>query len=275
MMRRTSTTLPLLVACISLVAVASAALAPTAPAAARASAAGAPSQSAKRTWRLTLSAAPDDLSRAQGSFHARGRQPLSERSLAVAVEGAFGDDYLAVATPRLAAPGVERALVLLVNRPSPLLDPVYVHVSLVARGALGTPVVRKLANSFARAPSAPRPALCDLGLHGDAALEASALAPLGSRGTPLSGFGAAAAVAQAYDVSCSLSYSSEFASAVGHATSEAPGSPEAPESPSPPTPVPSPPHCTPCNPQPGYACPLALGPNICVADARQARASAS
>jgi hypothetical protein len=260
-MRRFSTVLGLVAACASLAATllpAASAGKETAPAA------------ATRTWRVALSAAPDDLSLAQVSFHPRARDPLSKRSLAVAVEGAFGDDYLAVATPRLATGGVERALVLLVNRPSPLLDPVYVHVRMVARGSLGAPVVRKLANSFARGASAAKPALCDLSLHGAATLEASALTALGARGTPLSGFDAAAAVAQAYDVSCGLPYSSEFASAVGRSSSEAPGSPESPESPSPvpvPTPTPSPPHCTPCNPQPGYACPLALAPNICVADA--------
>lgn len=199
---------------------------------------------ATRSWRVTLAPAPDDLALAQVSFaHASGGARLSARSLRVAVTGPFGDDYMAMAASRVPATGVQRALVLLVNRPSPLLDPVSVHLTLSALWSLGEPVIRTLADAFARR-SAVRPELCDLPLHG-LALGGSQLDALGSRGAPLAGFSAAGAVAQAYDVTCGLPYSSAFARAVE------------------PSPAPAPPvgkvPGEGCEPTPGRACPLALG----------------
>ena len=120
---------------------------------------------AVRRWQLTLAPAPDDLALAQVSFaHANG-VGVSARSLRVAVTGPFGDDYM-VAGASHSSTGVRRALVLLVNRPSPLLDPSSVTLSLSALRALGEPAVRKLADAFAQKAAAPTPALCDLPLHG-------------------------------------------------------------------------------------------------------------
>jgi len=208
----------------------------------RAAAAAAP---ATRSWRLALAPAPDDLALAQVSFaHASGGTRLSARSLRVAVTGPFGDDYMATAASRVPATGPQRALVLLVNRPSPLLDPASVHLTLSALWSLGEPVVRTQADAFARRAPAVKPALCDLPLHGPA-LGGWQLDALGSRGSPLAGFSAASAVAQAYDVTCGLPYSNAFARAVE------------------PTPAPAPPvgkvPGEGCVPTPGRACPLAVG----------------
>ncbi len=210
-----------------------------------------------RTRTLTLSPAPGDLTLAEVSFNRSAKgQEVSASSLRVAVSGPFGDDYLAAATPRFATPAGPLALVLLVNRPSPLLDPVSVRLQLAVRGSLGEPVVHRLADPLTRPNAGRTPALCNLLLHGSA-LSASKLRLLRSRGAALAEFGAASAVAQAYDVVCGLPYASSFAQAVaGSAPAPTPGSP-APEQPG----------CTPCDPPPGYACPLMARPSICVAPA--------
>ncbi|MGH2834230.1 MAG: hypothetical protein ACRDK2_15780 [Solirubrobacteraceae bacterium] len=221
-----------------------------------------------RSWRVHLTPAPDDLALAQISFPHASRR-LSRRMLHAAVSGPFGDDYMALeAVAPSATPGMARALVLIVNRPSPLLDPVSVRLRLTALGALGEAMTSVLENPLARSSPASRPALCDLA-HGHA-LSAAQLSTLGSRGTPLSGFDAANAVAQAYDDGCSLPYESAFKVAVQ--SSGGGGSPPAPEPqpPSPQPPPPGPPHCIPCDPQPGYACPLEASPSICVASVRRA-----
>jgi hypothetical protein len=214
--------------------------------------AGAGAADAASAWRtspMSLSPAPGDLALAQVSFpRAAAGQTISPSSLRVAVSGPFGDDYLVVAVPRLATPAAPRALVLLVNRPSPLLDPVSVRLALSARHALGAPLVQKLADPFARPATAPTPALCDLPLHGSA-LSVSELRPLHSRGQALSGFDATGAVAQAYDVVCGLASASSLEAAVR-------------STPSAPVPSPTPPvgkiPGEGCVPAPGYACPGAV-----------------
>ncbi|HLM84707.1 MAG TPA: hypothetical protein VK272_00810 [Solirubrobacteraceae bacterium] len=215
---------------------------------------------AKRSSFVTLSPAPNDLALAQISFRDSGPQRLSARSLQVAVSGPFGDDYLAAAAaPRSSTPGVLRALVLLVNRPSPLLDPVSVRLRLTAQRSLGAPAVRTLVDPFARPSSGKPPALCDLRTHGHA-LSGSQLGLVYSRGTPLSGFDAASAVAQAYDAACGLPYASAFKQAVEQSSSGT-------GTPTPPAPQPQPPAPEPpvgklpgegCKPAPGYACPAAV-----------------
>jgi hypothetical protein len=152
-------------------------------------------------------------------------------------------------------------LVLLVNRASPLLDPVSVRLRLTARGALGSPLVRRLADPFSRPAGARRPALCNLALHGSV-LSASTVRPLHSRGQALAGFDAASALAQAYDVVCALPYMSSFEQAVEQ-PSPAPPSPVSPApSPVPPAPSPAPPvgrlPGEGCVPAAHYACPGAL-----------------
>jgi hypothetical protein len=252
MMRRPLTKLTLVAVCGSLALLAGCATGAGGAKTVSAGAGGDPRPAATRTWTITLSPAPDDLALAQIAF--RGAVPgtrITSNSLRIAVRGPFGDDYLASVAARL--PGGPRALVLLVNRPSPLLDPVEVVLRVTAPRALGTPVVSKLANPFVRAASAPRPGLCDLPLRGGA-LSASQLGLLRSRGWPLATFAGTSAVAQAYDAVCSLPFASSFEQDVTH---------DAPESSSPvPTPTPTPPvgklPGEGCVPKPGYACPGAL-----------------
>jgi hypothetical protein len=267
MMRFVLTPLTLLAVCGSL-AVAGAAASPNAGGAVHASAAP-----AVREWPFTLSPAPDNLALAEVGFpRAEHGQEISRASLQIALMGPFGDDYLVLAALRVGTGRTPRALLLLVNRPSALLDPVSVRLRLAARATLGSPVVRRFADPFARVSSAPRPALCDLALHGSA-LSAAQVGPLLSRGEALAGFDAASAVAQAYDAVCGLPYTSSFAQAVGQPApvTPLPPAPSPPPSPSPPSPspppAPGPPVCAPCDPAPGYACPLSIGSDICAAPA--------
>jgi hypothetical protein len=250
MMRRPLTKLMLVAMCGSLALAAGCAAGAGGAKTVSARASRDPRQASTRMWTITVSPAPDDLALAEIAF--RGAVPaarITSASLRIAVRGPFGDDYLASAAVRLR--GGPRALVLLVNRPSPLLDPVDVVVHVTALRTLGRPVVSRLANPFVRAASAPRPSLCDLSLHGGA-LSTSQLSLLRSRGWPLSGFAGASAVAQAYDAVCSLPFASSFQQEVTHSTA---GS-------SPPVPSPAPPvgklPGEGCVPTPGYACPGAV-----------------
>jgi len=256
MMRRPLTTLVLVVTLGLLMLGAALAIAIKArgPAAVRARAAA----SGRRSWPVTMSAAPGDFALAELSFDRAPRAQLAASdSPQLTVNGPFGDDYLVAAALRLAKPGVPRVLVLLVNRPSPLLDPVSVRVRLAVSRSLGAPLVRAFADPLARGTGARAPLLCDPALHGSA-LKASEVRPLRSRGQALAGFDAAEALAQAYDVVCDLPHASAFAQAV-----ERSGSPGLTETP-PPTQPPSPP-APPvgklpgegCVPAPGYACPAA------------------
>jgi hypothetical protein len=211
---------------------------------------------ARRSWRVTLAPSPDDLALAQISFHGSGTRQITKRSLHLAVSGPFGDDYLAAAAIRARTAGGPRALVLLVNRPSPLLDPVSVALALTAWRSLGTPVVRRLADPFTRPQAGSTPALCDLRRHGGA-LGASELSELDARGAPLAGFSAASAVAQAYDVVCRLPYARSFEQAVEQTSaSSSPGPSEPSPSPAPPVgKIPG----EGCEPAPDRACPLVVG----------------
>jgi hypothetical protein len=245
MMRRPSTTLMMVVACAALALAAGLAVASAAGTSSSKSPVRADPASV-RNWPLSISAAPDDMTLAEVSFPtaAHGQQ-LSSSSLRVTVAAPFGDDYLAAGAVRLATASVPRLLVALVNRPSALLDPVSVHLRLTAAAALGQPAVRSFANPLTRAAGAPTPALCVLPLHGSS-LNAAEVRPLHTRGQPLAGFDAAAALAQAYDVVCRLPYASAFKQAVAQ--------PSAPSSPSPPVgKLPG----EGCVPAPGYACPAA------------------
>ncbi len=214
-----------------------------------------------RSWHVTMSAAPDDFALAELSFDRAARaQRLTSATLQATVDGPFGDDYLLAAAPRLANAGPPRLLVLLVNRPSPLLDPVSVHVRMIASRSLGQPSVRAFANPLARGTGVRVPLLCNLAPHGSR-LGASEVRPLHSRGHALEGFAAAEALAQAYDLVCGLGDASSFAQAVEHASSDS-------SAPSTETPPPAGPPSTPeppagklpgegCVPAPGYACPAA------------------
>jgi hypothetical protein len=222
----------------------------------------APERPLDRVGHVTLSPAPGDLALAEIAFHGPSSTKLTARGLQVAGPGALGDDYLAVASARFRTPGGPRVLVLLVNRPSPLLDPVNVRLRLSSRRALGAPRVRTMTNAFARAGTGVGSALCGLPLHGSA-LRGSELRALGSRAAPLTGFDTADAVAQAYDAVCGLHYASAFKQVVTQPLAPTPPAPTPPPAPAPP--VPAPPGCTPCDPPPGYACPLVPAPDVCIA----------
>jgi hypothetical protein len=211
-----------------------------------------------RGWNLTLSPEPNDLALAEFSFGRNHRnRGVTAAMLRLAAKAPFGEDYLAAATPHFATPGELRVLVVLVNRPSPLLDPVAVHVRLSSPRVLGTPLVWKLTDPFSQPVRGLTPALCDLPVHG-ARLTGSQLRPLRSQGSGLSGFDAASTVAQAYDAACGLPVEQAFERDVRGPQASSPTPPPTP------TPTPPPPGCTPCDPAPGYACPLAQ-PSICVA----------
>jgi hypothetical protein len=256
MMRRSMTTLTLVAVCGSLALLVAAAVTVamtlvSGPRSARAAGA--------RTWVTTLSPAPDELALAQVTFPDAGRRQLSSETLHVTVDGPFGDDYMAVgAVSRTLTPSAARALVVLVNRPSPLDDPVHVRLRISAQRSLGAPLVRTLADPFARSASVPRPVLCDLRLHGRA-LAGSQLRALGSRGSALAGFNAASVLAQAYDAACGLPFASTFEQAVASSST---GESRTTSSPTPtPVPEPRPPvgrlPGEGCEPRAGYACPLA------------------
>jgi hypothetical protein len=263
MMSRPLTRLILLVTCGALVL--GAALAVAIEASAGAGARQGAAAAGRRNWPVNVSAAPGDLTLAEVSFHQpRHGRRISGSSLRLTVGAPFGDDYLAAATPRSPTSSVLRVLVLLVNRPSPLLDPVTVHLRLAAADALATPLVLRGANRLSQPAGAPAPALCNLAVH-DAGLSAAGLRALGSRGQPLAGFDATGALAQAYDLTCGLPYASSFTQAVaGSSGSSSPNPPESTTStPTPPvTPPPTPPvgkvPGEGCVPTPGYACPAAF-----------------
>lgn len=260
MMRRPLTTLALVATCV-LLALGAIALANGQNAGSKTARASAGGEQI-RTWRLSMSAAPGDLALAEISFADAHGTALERRSLQVAVSGPFGDDYLATAVLHVATKRGPSALVLLVNRPSPLLDPAAVALRISAQRSLGASTVRRLADPFSRRAGAPAPSLCDPQHRG--ALSGSSLSVLGTRGPTITGFAAAGAVAQAYDVACGLPYASSFKRAVEH--SGAPGSPAPqpaePAPPSPPAPTPGQPvgkiPGEGCRPAAGRACPGAI-----------------
>ncbi len=89
-----------------------------------------------RTWSLRLAPAPDDLALAQIRFPHAGRRAVARDLLHIAMRAPFGADYLAVATPSIGlSTGGAQVLVLLVNRPSALEDPVSVELRLSTEGA--------------------------------------------------------------------------------------------------------------------------------------------
>lgn len=242
-----------------------------------------------------LSPAPDDFALAELRLPTTARRRMAGDLERLAVREPYGSDYVAVAVPRLhAARRPAQGLVLLVNRPSALLDPAHVTLALHGAGELGAHETFRVENPFAQAVAATR-GLCDLSASG-VALAAGELRALRVVGAPLGHFDAAAAVAQAYDAACGLPYAASFKQLVtGEATQSQPTpgqptptppaqsptptqptapAPTQPTTPTPPpttSPTPGPPQCAPCDPEPGYACPDAAAPDICVAGASLAR----
>jgi hypothetical protein len=222
----------------------------------RFAASAARSSSPWRVLRLSVSPAPGDFVLEELAFRGAGRRRLSASSLHVMVKGPFGDDYVAGAW--LSTPAGRRALVLVVNRPSPLLDPSNVHLVLSWQARLGSPFRRAALNPLA-AGAAPAPsALCALEGRG-LPLGSVRLHMLGTQGARIGAIAPASAIADAYDTSCGRPVEPAFAQALSRACSE-----RCEPIPTPP-PETAPPGCGGCDPRPDYACPLVATPAVCVA----------
>jgi hypothetical protein len=222
------------------------------------------SASGRRTLAAVLSPSPGDVSLLRVRFPHAGPGELLPGALRVTVRGAFGEDYLALATPRRRRRGGLEAYLLVANRPSALMDPATVHLRLSARGSLGAPLVSHLNDLLGHAHVQPPSGFCSL-TPGGTALAAPSLRVLAARGATVRGFGAGAAVAVAYDAACGLPHSEAFKQALAGETASEGGCATTPCEPAPAPPVPAPPHCAPCNPAPGYACPLSASTAVCVA----------
>jgi hypothetical protein len=230
-----------------------------------------PAGNAARAWPERLRApAQFDLALAEISFPGRSRAAAGRahgaarraRSLRLATRGASGLYYVAGAVTRSSVPGRPRALVLVVNRrPRGSLAPdlAAIGVTVSAPRRLGRPLLRQLSNPLTR-PSSLTPPLCDLPIRA-ASLAAADLRALLSRGPTLGGFGAAAAIAQAYNLICHRPHDQAFVQVVtGGSTPpcEAAG--------------PTVPCCPPnaiCPPPPCPPCPC--GPGPCVAASERGR----
>jgi hypothetical protein len=218
---------------------------------------------ALRTFPVALSASPHDATLLQIRFPHGGRRALAANALHVQVVGAFGDDYMALAAPRKTGRRGPEALLVLANRPSALLDPASVHLRISARASLGKPVLVHLADLLYNDHAQPPAGLCTL-TQGSAPLDPIAVTPLAHRGSAVSGFSVAQSLAAAYDAACISNVDAQsFKNAL--AAQPAPGGCESACEPAPTPPLPGPPRCTPCNPAPGFACPLIATAAVCVA----------
>jgi hypothetical protein len=189
-----------------------------------------------RAWKEYLTAPSQfDLTLAQISFGAPARvagqatsRPRGEAPMRLVLPASTGLDYVAGAVTRFSVLGRPRALVLVVNRrPRGSLAPDLARVGFTVRALarLGDPLLSQTSDPITR-PSALTPALCDLPTRGGS-LAASDLRFVLSRGPRLSGFGAAAALAQAYDLVCHRPYQPAFRVAVTQGSGSAcePGRP--------------------------------------------------
>jgi hypothetical protein len=208
-----------------------------------------------RAWKESVVApAQFDLSLAEVRFGrpARGARARASRgagSIRVALRGPTGLNYVAAAVTRSGVSGGSRVLVLVVNRrPRGSLAPDLARIGLTVTAArrLGAAVVSQVSDPFTRARIGLTPALCDLPTRG-ASLAAGEIRSVLSRGVALTGFSAATAIAQAYDVVCRRPYEQAFRQAVS------PTSPPACETGKtniglccPPNAICAPPPCPPC-----------------------------
>ncbi len=195
--------------------------------------AGAP----ERTTTVTLTPSLDRISLVELKF---ARSPTSRSELRMLARQPTGDDYFALAAVRGAR---GKALALVVDRATGLMDPYYVRLRFRYRASLGKPVVLRTKQSL-EGPKEVKPLLCNMPFQGRP-LTAAQLVPLGSQGEALKGIGAAEAVAQAYDVSCDLPHTQALREAL-----ETPGPGGG---------------CAPCPAEPGKACPDQARAAICVA----------
>jgi hypothetical protein len=178
---------------------------------------------AVRAWKEHLTGPSQfDLTLAQISFGAPARvagqatsRPRREAPMRLVLPASTGLDYVAGAVTRFSVLGRPRALVLAVNRrPRGSLAPDLARIGFTVRalGRLGDPLLWQTSDPITR-PSALTPALCDLPTLGGS-LAASDLRSALSRGRALSGFSAATALAQAYDLVCHRPYRPAFRLAV-------------------------------------------------------------
>jgi hypothetical protein len=222
-----------------------------------------------RSFSVVLSPSPGDVTLLQLRFPRARSATIGSHSLRVSVHGSFGADYLAIAAPLHRERASRQVLVVLANRPSALLDPGPVHLRLTLARSLGVPVLRHLADVLSRDDARPPVGLCSLTTAGKPLASAS-LRPLGARGAAVADFGVAAAVAAGYDGACgSASASQAFKSALsgesGGSAGSGGGCTTGACEPAPVPPSPGPPRCAPCDPQPGFACPLVASAAFCVA----------
>jgi hypothetical protein len=235
-------------------------------------AAGAPAPAGAQGARVSREyvAAPGqfDLSLAEISFGAPAhvaRQGASgsrrESPIRLALRGTAGLNYVAGAVTRFSVRGRQRVLVLVVNRrPRGSLAPDLARIGLTvtAPRRLGLPVLVQISNAFKRGGTGLKPALCDLPIRG-ASLRASDLRSALNGGLQVGGFGAAAAVAQAYDAVCGRPYDAAFRAAVTQGSSPRCEPPQASiVACCPPNAMCAPPPCPPCPCGPG-PCPMAVG----------------
>ena len=201
-----------------------------------------------------------DLALAELSFpHAHG-SAVSGRSLRISVPRARGDDYIAATTPAGARGGSRLALVLVASRATKIMIPSSLRLAVAASKALGPVWIRRFTDPLSDRRDGPG-WLCGMARAGAAPIMRSLM----SSGTPIAGYDPAGAITQAFDISCGLASSPAFEAALRQGAHEEPcaASSCAPEPE--PVPVPAPPKCSPCNPQPGQACPLTAVAAVCVA----------
>ncbi|HXD54865.1 MAG TPA: hypothetical protein VN618_08950 [Solirubrobacteraceae bacterium] len=229
----------------------------TVPGAARA--AGSASPARVRGFAVALAPAPGDLALVELRFPYPAAHAPSTRSSRFSAPAAIGADYLAAATVTHPRGGGRAMLVLAVNRPTSLMDPA--NVRLTARVPVGLGAVRllRLTDPISRPPAAP-PGLCRLARGGTP----PAMSAVFARGARVAGRGAVAAIGEALRLSCGGSASPDFLAAVKGAPATPCGASGGCE-PAPAPPAPGPPRCTPCEPKPGFACPLVASPAVCVA----------
>jgi hypothetical protein len=178
---------------------------------------------AVRSWKKYVKAPSQfDLGLAEVGFGAPARvagqatsRPRAEAPMRLVLPTSTGLDYVAGAVTRFNVLGRPRALVLVVNRrPRGSLAPDLARIGFTVRALarLGDPLLWQTSDPLTR-PSALTPALCDLPTLGGS-LATSDLRLVLSRGPALSGFSAAAALAQAYDLVCHRPYEPAFRLAV-------------------------------------------------------------
>jgi hypothetical protein len=243
---------------------------------------------AVRAWKERVAApAQFDLGLAEIRFGAparlassRVRRSRAASSIRIALRGPTGLDYVAAAVTRFSVFGHPGALVLVVNkRPRGSLAPDLVQIALTvtAPRRFGAPVVSQVSDPFTRPAIGLAPALCDLPILG-ASLRGSDLRAVLSRGLVLAGYGAEAAIAQAYDAVCGRPYDEAFRQAVTQRSGPvcATGQVRAPCCP--PNAICAPPPCEPCPcgvaSCPCVQAPCPCAPVPCVAPPAQSRLAA-